>query len=106
MQRREKILALIFAGALLVKGRRLYPFAHRVMHRFGSVILLLATLMPISPGDFAGLLAGATRYPLRKYILYVGVASVIKMTAMVYLAAASLAWLQEWLQGWNQLIPG
>ena len=88
------------------QGRRSYSLAYRIMHRFGSVILLFATLMPISPGDFAGLLAGATRYPLRKYILYVGVASVIKMTVMVYLAAASLAWLQEWLQGWNQLIPG
>ena len=88
------------------RRRRTYSLAHRMMHRFGSVILLLATLMPISPGDFAGLLAGATRYPLRKYFLYVAIASVIKMTVMVYVAAASLAWLQEWLQGWNELIPG
>ena len=89
------------------QGRqRTYSLAYRIMHRFGSVILLLATLMPISPGDFAGILAGATRYPLRKYFLYVGIASVIKMTVMVYIAAASLAWLQEWLQGWNELIPG
>ena len=40
------------------------------------------------------------------HFLYVGIASVIKMTVMVYIAAASLAWLQEWLQGWNELIPG
>ncbi len=89
-----------------IKGRRLYPFAHRVMHRFGSVILLLATLMPISPGDFAGLLAGATRYPVRTYLVYVGIASVVKMTVMVYVAAASLEWFGEWLQRWNQIVLG
>ena len=88
------------------QSRRIYSIANRVMHRFGSVILLLATLMPISPGDFAGLLAGATRYPVRRYLVYVGIASVIKMTVMVYISAASLAWLREWLQGWNKLIPG
>ena len=71
-----------------------------------SVILLLATLMPISPGDFAGLLAGATRYPVRKYLVYVSIASVVKMTVMVYVAAASLEWFGEWLQRWNQIVLG
>ena len=73
------------------------------MHRFGSVILLLATLIPISPGDFVGVLAGATRYPIRKYLIYVTIASVIKMTVMVYAAIASFAWLEEWFGRWGEL---
>lgn len=89
-----------------LQSRRIYSLANRIMHPFGSVVLLLATLMPISPGDFAGILAGITRYPLWKYLMYVGIASVVKMTVMIYAATASLAWLQEWLQGWNELIPG
>ena len=86
-----------------LQGRRLYSRAHRLMHRFGSVILILATLMPISPGDFVGVLAGATRYPIRKYLIYVTIASVIKMTVMVYAAIASFAWLEEWLGRWSEL---
>ena len=86
-----------------LQGRRLYPRAHRLMHRFGSVILLLATLMPVSPGDFVGVLAGATKYPIRKYLIYVTIASVIKMTVMVYAAIASFAWLEEWLERLGEL---
>ena len=86
-----------------LQGRRVYALGYRAMHRFGAVILLLATLMPISPGDFAGVLAGATRYPVRRFFVYVAIASVIKMTVLVYGAAASLTWLEAWFQRWNQI---
>ena len=89
-----------------LQQRRFYSLAHRLMHRFGSVILLLATLMPISPGDFAGILAGATGYPKRKFFVYVSIASIIKMTVMVYLAAASLEWLSAWLERWSRVVFG
>ena len=86
-----------------LQGRCHYPRAHRLMHRFGSVLLILATLMPVSPGDFMGVLAGATRYPVRRYLVYVTIASVIKMTVMVYAAVASFAWLEEWLEQWGEV---
>lgn len=85
--------------------RRFYDPTCRLMHRFGYIILFAATLPPISPGDFGGILAGATRYPLRKYLVAVGVASVIKMVAMTYGAAVSLAWLERWLPQWSRLLP-
>ena len=85
-----------------LQGRRHYPRAHRLIHRFGSVLLILATLMPVSPGDFMGVLAGATRYPISRYLVYVTIASVIKMTVMVYAAIASFAWLEEWLERWGE----
>ena len=87
-----------------LQQRRFYSLAHRLMHRFGFVVLLLATLMPISPGDFAGVLAGATGYPKRKFFVYVSIASIIKMTVMVYLAAASLEWLSAWLERWSSAV--
>jgi len=89
-----------------LQSRRNYSLASRIMNRFGSVILLTATLLPISPGDFAGILAGISRYPLWKYVMYVGIGSVVKMTIMIYAATTSLVWLQGWLQDWNKLIPG
>ena len=85
-----------------LQGRRFYMRAHRLMHRFGSVFLILSTLMPISPGDFVGVLAGATRYPVSRYLVYITIASVIKMTVMVYAAVASFAWLEEWLERWGE----
>ena len=86
--------------------RRLYRPAYRLMHRFGYIILFVLTLPPVSPGDFGGILAGATRYPVRKFLLAVGLASVIKMVAMTYGAAMALTWLERWLPSWGQLLPG
>lgn len=79
------------------RKRRFYDFAYRLMHRFGYVILFALTLPPVSPGDFGGILAGATRYPVRKFLMAVGVASVIKMVALTYTAAVSLERLERWL---------
>ena len=86
--------------------RRFYGWTSRAMHRYGYIILFLLTLPPISPGDFGGILAGATRYPIRKFLLAVGFASVIKMVAMAYLATWSLAWLERVMPSWGQLFSG
>ncbi len=83
--------------------RRFYGWTSRTMHRYGYIILFLLTLPPISPGDFGGILAGATRYPIRKFLLAVGFASVIKMVALTYLATWSLAWLERVMPSWGQL---
>ncbi|MEE8442196.1 MAG: VTT domain-containing protein [Dehalococcoidia bacterium] len=80
------------------RKRRWYNRAHRLMHRFGFVTLFALTLPPVSPGDFGGIMAGATRYPVHKFLLAVGLASVIKMVALTYGAAASLEWLEAWLR--------
>ena len=45
---------------------------------------------PLLPTDIASVLAGMTRYPLRKYLLCVGAANVIKMVIVTHIAAQSL----------------
>ena len=84
--------------------RRFYQRSERVMHRFGFLILFALTLPPISPGDFRGIVAGATRYSVRRYLVAVGLASLIKMVALTYGAAASLAWLEAWTPSWGDFL--
>ena len=83
--------------------RRLYALAYRLMHRFGHVVLFVLNLLPVSPGDFGGILAGATRYPVRKFLVAVGLASIIKMVVLTYGAVVMLEWLERWLPSWGQL---
>ena len=90
----------------VLQKRRFYGWTSRAMHRYGYIILFLLTLPPVSPGDFGGILAGATRYPIRKFLLAVGFASVIKMVAMAYLATWSLAWLEKVMPSWGQSFSG
>jgi membrane protein YqaA with SNARE-associated domain len=86
--------------------RRFYEWTSRATHRYGYIILFLLTLPPVSPGDFGGILAGATKYPIRKFLLAVGFASVIKMVVMAYLATWSLAWLEKIIPSWGQSFSG
>ena len=89
----------------LQKGR-IYGVARWSMERFGGVILFVFSLVPFLPMDGAGLLAGATRYPLLRFYLYVGIASMIKMIAIIYVAATSLNGIQQWLRIWGLDVTG
>ena len=90
-------------GAVNASGARKsrwFRWIDRGMARFGGLIVFTFALIPILPGDLASLSAGAVRYPLRKYFLYNGVGSVIKMTAMAYVGADALAWLERIVTDW------
>ena len=88
-------------GARAVQRGRLYRLAYWAMRRFGGLILFIFTLIPFLPMDAAGLLAGATRYSVRRFYIYVGIASVIKMVALLYVVTMSLDWIGRWIEVWS-----
>lgn len=96
-------LTAYFAGVFNASGARRskrFVWFQRLMGRFGGIIIFTFALIPVLPGDFATLVAGAVRYPVRKYLLYNGIASIIKMTVMAYLGASYLLRLENMLTGW------
>jgi len=93
------------ATSSLQKGR-MYGVARWAMGRFGGVILFVFSLVPFLPMDSAGLLAGATRYPLIRFYFYVGIASMIKMVGIIYIASTSLNEFQQWLKIWGLDVSG
>lgn len=96
-------LTAYLAGALnasRARRSRWFPWLQRLMRRLGNIIIFTFALIPILPGDFATIAAGTVRYPLRKYLLYNGIASVIKMSVMAYLGADFLLRLEHIVTGW------
>jgi len=92
-------------GAINASGARKgrwFRWVERGMARFGGLIVFTFALIPILPGDLASLSAGAVRYPLRKYFLYNGIGSVIKMMAIAYVGADALAWLERMVMDWTR----
>ncbi len=87
-----------------VHGRQ--PLAHIRPHRlvdwaekhFGGPVLFLFAAVPFLPMDVAGLAAGIARYPLPRFLLFVGAGKVIKMVFLTYSAAYSWAWAEPWLE--------
>ena len=95
------------AGAIntsSARRSRWFRWIERPMDRRGGLIVFLFALIPVLPGDLASITAGAVRYPLRKYFLFNGIGSVIKMTAMAYFGAGALAWLERLVLEWARSI--
>ncbi len=97
------------AGAIntgSARQSRWFLWIERLMRRFGGMIIFTFALIPILPGDLASLIAGGVRYPFRKYLLYNGAASMIKMTVIAYLGADALTRLESIISEWvNSVIP-
>ncbi len=91
-------------GASVVDGGRFYRVAIWSMRRFGGFILFTFSLIPFLPMDASGILAGVCRYPLGRFYLYVGVASIIKMASLFYGFTVFQdnfgEWMNRWLENW------
>lgn len=81
-----------------LEERRIYRATSRVFNRAGHLILFIGTSIPFIPMDFASMVAGATRYPIRKYMVYLSMGSIVKMTLSLYGAAASFDLVEKFLR--------
>jgi membrane protein YqaA with SNARE-associated domain len=81
-----------------LEGKRLYGFLLNAMAKMGGVMLLLFGLLPFLPVDAGGVLAGASRYPVSKFLIYVGIGKVLKSVAILYLAAKAFEWAEPYLR--------
>lgn len=72
----------------------------RVMQRLGGLIIFFFSLIPFLPADVSGVIAGMTRYPLRKYLLFHGMGSVIQMIVFVHIGVRLLDFVEEHIVEW------
>ena len=66
--------------------------------RAGPVLLFVSNLIPFMPGDAVSVIAGAIRYPLLRYLLYMTTASVLKMIGLSFIGAFATGWLLQKLE--------
>ena len=68
----------------------------RWMERYGPLAIFLISLQPILPFDVAGLLAGASRMPLWKFLLPCWAGKFPKYIVLCYFSAQILQFLPSW----------
>ncbi len=73
-----------FGGHGLTHGSGMHQRAERWMKRWGSLTIFLFAAIPLVPFDIAGVVAGALRYPLWKFLLVGWLGKSIKFIALVY----------------------
>lgn len=84
-------------GRETLEGNRVYTLLLRTMSHFGGGILVCFGLLPFLPVDAAGVLAGASGYPVSKFLFYVGIGKTLMSVSILYLAARAFEWAEPYM---------
>ena len=88
--------ALGYSGHAVVEKNRVYVRVERWVRRYGWTIIFLAALIPNPLFDVLGIVAGALRYPLRRFLLVVWVGKTVKNLGIAYAGMLGADWLISW----------
>jgi membrane protein YqaA with SNARE-associated domain len=86
-----------YSGRDLASRGRNYVRVEGWVKKRGSLIIFLFAVLPVLPLDVAGIVAGAVRYPLWKFMLVAGLGKVIKYVALMLVAAWGAQWIMPWI---------
>lgn len=85
--------ALGVGGRDILAGGRLYGrMLALAKRRGGGITLFLFAALPL-PFDVAGIWAGTTRYPIWRFLLYVIMGKIVKVTGIAFVGFYSVPWL-------------
>lgn len=79
-------------GRDVIQGHKHYVRFHGLTARWGGPLLFLFAALPV-PFDVAGIWAGTARYPIWRFLAYVGAGKIIKVTVVAVAGYYSASWL-------------
>lgn len=87
-------------GSVLIPPARQAQFerVRQLTQRYGVLILALLAALPFPLFDFAGIVAGAMRMPVSRFLVAVTIGKSIKYIILILVGAGSLLWLQRAFQ--------
>lgn len=81
------------SGKAFVEDWRLYQRLKALMGRYGVWVVFLAAVVPVPVFDLVGILAGAARWPLPRFLFWVFFGKCLKMLMVTYFGDWILPWL-------------
>ncbi len=73
-----------FGGQGVIENRKWYDQVTKWMKKHGGITILVLAFIPIPIFDIAGMVAGALRMPLWKYLVFSWIGKVVKMILFAY----------------------
>ena len=86
-----------YSGRDLASRGKFYQRVEGWMKKRGSLIIFLFASLPILPIDVAGIVAGALRFPLWKFMLVGWLGKNIKYVTLMLIAAWGVHWIMPWV---------
>ncbi len=83
-----------FSGQAFVEDYRAYRRVRALMRQYGDGVIFALAVLPTPLFDLAGIVAGATRIPLQRFVLWTFAGKLVKMLAVTYAGDWFVAWLR------------
>lgn len=84
-----------YSGQVAVENRPKYQKFVDWMRKYGGWTILLFSFIPNPAFDMAGIVAGALKMPVHKFLLWCWVGKVLKMLMFAYAGAGIFYWLEH-----------
>jgi uncharacterized membrane protein YdjX (TVP38/TMEM64 family) len=82
-----------FSGQAVIENTNVYERIHPWVVKYGGWAILVLAAIPNPFFDVAGVAAGITKMPFRRFLLFCWIGQLIKMAAFAYAGFYSLDWL-------------
>ena len=82
-----------FSGQSVIERMDIYERITPWVERYGTFAILIFAAIPNPFFDLAGIAAGATKIPLKKFLIACWIGQIIKAFVFAYAGATSLEWL-------------
>lgn len=76
-----------FGGQAVVENRKWYDRFTHWMKKYGDITILILAIIPNPLFDVAGMVAGALKLPLWRYLLWCTIGKILKMLLFAYFGA-------------------
>ncbi len=76
-----------FSGQAVIENRKWYDRLETWMKKYGDITILVLAIIPNPLFDMAGMVAGALRMPLWRFLLWCTIGKIIKMLMFAYLGS-------------------
>lgn len=83
------------SGNRFLERQRLYPKFRDWLMRHGGIVLFLLSVIPNPVFDLVGIAAGATRYPIKKFLVLVFLGKTIKSSGIAYGCYLGVGFIQD-----------
>lgn len=87
-----------FSGQAVIENRQVYERFERWMKRYGPATIVALAFIPNPLFDLAGMLSGALKMPVVRFLLWCALGKIPKMILVAYAGAYSWEWVTRLLQ--------
>jgi membrane protein YqaA with SNARE-associated domain len=84
-----------YSGQIVIEGRPRYVKLVEWMKKYGGWTVLFLAFTPNPAFDMAGIVSGALKMPLRKFLAWCAVGKILKMLLFAYAGSTIFYWLEH-----------